>query len=303
VLKPYHGHDAAQRPNIERRWFGDSPELYSKYVSSNSQCDVEPKYVTDDSWSYYFNSLGYRGEEFNPDAREIIYLCGCSHTFGSGIKWEQTFGYIFRELYCEYRNFRRDEVNLQNFSSIGASNDYISRTVATQLGCFRPSLVVVYFTSRTRKEYVKGQRIISLQPSLLSDSFATTRSGRGKLAIEASYDYYAYYTDEMGFIETAKNMMLVKSLCENLDVPYIFVWQDFADLQNPKFTRNSICKSFLDMIDCNRICSFSLRSMEIDSARDGIHCGPRTNESFAHALFRFFLDTQRTRGGDRAEPR
>jgi hypothetical protein len=303
VLKPYRGHDAAQRPNIERRWFDDSPELYSNYVSSAARRNRDPKYLTVDSLSYSFNSLGYRGEEFNSKARAVIYLCGCSHAFGSGIKWEQTFGYIFRELYCRYRNVASDEVNLQNFSSIGASNDYIARTIATQLGCFRPSLVIAYFTSRTRKEYVRGQRIISLQPTLLSGSFATTSGARGKHHIEASYDYYAFYTDELGFIDSMKNMLLVQSLCKNQDVPYVFAWQDFADLENPKFTRNSICKSYLDMLDRRRICDFSLRSMETDKAGDGIHSGPRTNELFARALFRFFLETQQSEGNNRAVSR
>jgi hypothetical protein len=297
VLKPYHGHDGDQQPNIECQWFGDSPELNSKYASSKTRGNCEPKYVTDDGWSYFFNSLGYRGEEFNPDAREVIYLCGCSHAFGSGIKWEQTFGFLFRELYCEYRNLTREEVNLQNFSSIGASNDYISRTLATQLGCLRPSLLIAYFTSRTRKEYVKGQRIISLQPGILSGWLETKRSGAGKLKLEASYDYYAFYTDELGFIDTMKNMLLVKFACENLGIPYVFAWQDFADLSNPKFTRNRICNAFIEMLDRHRICNFNLQSMLTDRARDGVHAGPRTNELFARALFQFFLEAQQKPSG------
>jgi hypothetical protein len=290
VLKPYCGHDTGQRPNAKRRWFGDSPELYSRYISFYGQEDVDPKYQTNDDWSYYFNSLGYRGEEFNSYAPETIFVCGCSHTFGLGIKWEQTFGYIFRDLYCQHRGMEKKDVNLQNFSSIGASNNYIARTVITQLSCFKPSLVIVYFTSRTRKEYVKGRRVISLQPSLLSSSFATTGDDTGKVEIEASYDYYAFYTDEMGFIETLKDMLLVKCTCDHMEVPYLFVWQDVLDFKNPKFQRNPICSSYLEMLDHHTICRCTLRSMEVDKARDGNHCGPRTNEIFGQALFKFFVD-------------
>src|SRR5215475_12532545 len=82
VLKPYCGHDTRQRPNAKRQWFGDSPELYSRYISSYAQQDADPKYQTNDDWSYYFNSLGYRGEEFNSYAPETIFVYGCSHTFG-----------------------------------------------------------------------------------------------------------------------------------------------------------------------------------------------------------------------------
>jgi hypothetical protein len=169
-----------------------------------------------------------------------------------------------------------------------------------QLNCFSPSIVIAYFTSRTRKEYVKGQRVFSLQPSLLADSFPTTGGGRGKSLIEASYDYYAFYTDEMGFIDSMRNMLLVKSQCEKLGIPYVFAWHDFADFSNPKFTRNIMCRSFIDMLDHRRICDFSLRSMEVDRARDGIHCGPRTNDLFGQALFGFFVEAQE--GGARAIP-
>src|SRR4051812_27827148 len=93
------------------------------------------KYDTDQSGTktYRFNSLGFRGEEFNPDARKHIFCCGCSYLVGVGLDYEETVLSHFKRAYANAWRLREQDVNLLNFSMASASNDYIARTLVSQI--------------------------------------------------------------------------------------------------------------------------------------------------------------------------
>jgi len=48
---------------------------------------------------YYYNSLGYRGEESNEKSKYKIFISGCSYTFGFGLNIEETWGYNFKKIF------------------------------------------------------------------------------------------------------------------------------------------------------------------------------------------------------------
>src|SRR5215831_16546203 len=102
---------------------------------------------------YHFNSLGYRGEAFDPAARLKIFVAGCSYSFGLGVPQEQTWPVLLKQQLADKLGVPLEQANLQNFSQIGASNGYIARTIVRQCDRVRPDLAVIAFTHRQRAEY------------------------------------------------------------------------------------------------------------------------------------------------------
>ena len=103
---------------------------------------------------YHFNSLGFRGEEFDPAARLKIFVSGCSYTFGLGVQHDQIWPALLKKRLADRLDMPLDHVNLQNFSQVGASNGYIARTIIRQCDRVRPDLAVIAFTHCERTEYL-----------------------------------------------------------------------------------------------------------------------------------------------------
>ena len=276
-LQPYMGSDVPP-PSGRMKWIStDNAEAYAQYLSQTASQLIPEEYRLDDDWEYVYNRFGYRGEEYNPNAKRHIAVCGCSYTYGVGIKWEQTFAYQFKYRFAKHNSLVPQEVNLLNFAQSGASNDYICRTLFTQLNTLRPDLVLVYFTHPGRKEFVDEQRIESMGPWQLE----------WDEPYEPSLYYYAYHTDEIGFINTVRNILLVQYFLKARQVPYIFAWSDSHNLADPRFIKNPVCKSYVDQIDRPQLADFKLQYKDL--ARDNDHPGPQSHEVFGQHLFDLYL--------------
>ena len=161
----------------------------------------------------------------------------------------------------------------------GASNDYICRTLLTQLSSFRPDLVLVYFTHQDRKEFVDDQQIYLLGPWNLE----------ADVPDEPSINFYAYYSDEVGFINTVRSILLLQYFLQSRRIPYVFAWAEGHRLGEPQFMENPACKSYADQIDRTYLTDLILP--RDDFARDNSHPGPRSNAAFGGQLFDFYERT------------
>lgn len=206
------------------------------------------RYDTDQSGlvEYRFNSLGYRGEEYDPQAARHVFACGCSYMFGSGVDYEVTAAHQFKLRYAEAHGLPPEQVNLLNFSMGSASNDYIARTVVSQMMRVKPDLVVVEFTHLTRAEYVNtaelGPHVYAIGPwytfrdkwdeQLRTAQKVDVEGVDGDdaldLLIEAGMGYYTYYTDDLAALTFLRNALLVQLTCEKLGVPYIAALADYT---------------------------------------------------------------------------
>jgi len=97
-------------------------------VTSDS-ADYQPG---DQDILYRFNSIGYRGSDFNPVASLRIFACGCSYTFGMGVADLETWPRHLLASLGTRHGLAPLEWEVQNFSQIGASNRYIARTIVEQ---------------------------------------------------------------------------------------------------------------------------------------------------------------------------
>ncbi len=274
LLAPYFGAVKNHRPNTFIRWEeGEDEHGYNKYIAKYHRPNLPEKYRLDGEWGYHFNSLGYRGEEYLPLAKHHIFTCGCSYTYGMGIKWEQTFSYVFKEKYAEANGLALDDVNLLSFAQQGASNDYIARTVLTQCARVSPDLLLVLFTSKERAEYLDNNRVGVIGPWLKN---------------EESENYYRLYSEEIGLVNTLKNILLVQQFCKLKKINYLFSLFHYAELSNPQFNEHPVIMAFLSQIDWQYFCPFSLIDYRCDVGRQGHHPGPLSNLRFGRKLFLFY---------------
>ena len=223
---------------------------------------------------YKLNSLGFRGEEFNKKTKFKLFIAGCSNTFGTGLNWEETWGYQFKKIFCKKYNYNLNKVNLMNFGIIGQSNDFIVRNVLIQMSYVKPDLLIIFFTYTNRTEYLIEDQIERIGPWDLESK------------IQHAIDYYVYYTHEIGFANLMRNILLVQNYCKLNKIKYIFNLINYEDLYNGVFSYNSACLSLVQLVDKKYICDFTLE--KLDLAADGAHYGYKSHKLFAEKLFKFY---------------
>jgi hypothetical protein len=235
------------------------------------------------------NSLGYRGEEFDPGAAKRIFVFGCSYTFGTGLNLEDTWAVRFRDACARAWGLAARDVNLLNFAESGASNDCISRTVVTQCEAVVPDVAVVYFTHRTRKEYLIGGEAFMMGPWTAAkhprdtpETFARESSTAGRAALAedvhaAAQAYYTFYTDETALLDTLRNILLCQFFCAARGIDLIFTYADTFEGHTP------VHAPLVAAIDRTRYIPHPRN--RVDTAADGVHGGPQTNLLFAKHLF------------------
>lgn len=98
-----------------------------------------------DSFTYKFNSCGYRSREFDfNDPRPVMLGLGCSHTMGVGIPFSDTWVEQLGKQFPGYKVY--------NLGQGGCSNDAIARLLTNVVTIFKPILVSILWTHRERFE-------------------------------------------------------------------------------------------------------------------------------------------------------
>ena len=236
-----------------------------------------------DRSTYDFNSLGFRGEEFDAEAQMRIFVCGCSFTFGIGLELEESWPFLFKQRLAAHRDLAASSVNLLNFSEAGASNDYIARTLIEQSTRVRPDLIVAGFTQMVRFELLDEQMTFRFNPPVLQ-KYA---SAGGKFAEMAKRMEFVFLgTDEIQQkVRAIKNMLLLQYFSQSRSIPFIFVFfgvKDLASLSTP------MTRPLYEDIDHDLVVPVARGDAHVDLAADGLHLGPRSQELIAAAAWRVF---------------
>jgi hypothetical protein len=270
VLQPYKG-------SRQREHFG--PEGKGSYSRST--------YGMDESGTktYYFNSLGFRSEEFDPDAPLKLFVGGCSQSFGTGIDLEESWAFLFKQRLAERHGLPEQSVNLMNFSQGGASNDYITRTLIEQSSLVRPDVIVAGFTHMSRFEILDETMAVHLGPIDLEEF---DKAG-GNPEIKRLAEFLTLGTDEnQQKIRMIKNVLLFQYFCRSRDIPFIFFF--FESILNEDLLsalRVPITETLYEQIDLDHLVPIN-RAIRVDRAADGLHPGPRSQELMAEAAWNVF---------------
>jgi hypothetical protein len=231
--------------------------------------------------TYVFNSLGYRGEEFDPDAAVKLFVCGCSYTFGAGLDLEETWSYHFRQKVADHHGLPASSVNLMNFGEGGASNDYIARTLTEQCLRVRPDLVVVGFTFMNRFELFDGAHAVNF------GSWAISEQRHGEMARLGEFLFLG--TDEIQEkVRMIKNVLLLQYFFRSLNIPFVYFF--FEALRRPELPEalsTPATKQLYEEIDLELLVPIGPDNM-LDRSADRGHPGPRSQELLAETAWQTF---------------
>jgi hypothetical protein len=138
IPEHYNSNMAGQR----EFWNGlDTSELYQKNLKERYE-DLKQNGWIDKEIVYQFNSHGFRADEFDDSQNSVLSL-GCSHTFGVGCNYENTWSYLISSaLNC--KNF--------NLAVGGSSNDTAFRLASYWIPKLKPKIVIFLSTEPTRFE-------------------------------------------------------------------------------------------------------------------------------------------------------
>tara|TARA_B100000949_G_C14216803_1_gene422719 strand:- start:41 stop:916 length:876 start_codon:yes stop_codon:yes gene_type:complete len=155
-------------------------------------------------WRADHNNYGFRCENIEEKTNNdfVIISLGCSFTYGAGVNVEDRWTDVFCKKVQETTNLR---VRNYNLALEGHSNDYCARMVYKTILNLKPDLYCFLFTYRNRLEWITQDegKITQVIP------------GYDSTFIEIINDGVAMYNFN-------KNFILIKTLCELHNVPFIF---------------------------------------------------------------------------------
>lgn len=257
---PYIGPSAQHFPLNKTRWYGsDNPER-ARELGKNPESE-------ENEWLYSFNSLGYRGVEFDSSADISIFVSGCSITVGEAVPWADSWPVQFEK---QAQHSFGTTTSLLNMGQSGAPNEYISRSLLAQIHHTTPTVAVALFSGNARVEYLKGTVVEHIGP-WRKDALAL--------------DYYAHYTEEIGTAGLLRNILTLQYACDRKDIVFIFGSVEFDKLENILEHKNPIIRQLASMIRWDAYMNFPPRSHFIDTGRDESHPGPKSHRSLAGAIF------------------
>jgi hypothetical protein len=186
-----------------------------------------------------------------------------------------------------------------NFAEGGSSNDYITRTAISQCNVVKPDLLIAEFVHKNRSEGYRDGHAFQIGPWLWNNWYrrigAAMRAPKGlkqeilkrQIAVNR---FYHYYTDDFGFINTLKNVLLVQSFAKAIPIPYLLIWSEHEQMKDEKYLENPIIAPLMAALDKRHLTDFGIKDerISVDLAADNAHPGAQTQIIYASRLFDFF---------------
>lgn len=244
--------------------------------------------------TYAFNSLGFRGDEFEPAARRHIFVCGCSMTFGLGLDYADAWAPVFRRGYAGIHDTCESAINLQNFASSGCSNGYITRTLIRQCARFQPSLALAMLTFSDRAELVDGGRSYNIGRWCLLDSFDRGAEADGHVRelrqtiLRKAKAHYDLYTPLSGDQDLLKNALLLQLFFESRRIPFLI---GVIRPGNSALPNDELLGPWHECLDRTRVFSIPLRECLADQSAARGHPGPAGSRAIAEAFLSRYKET------------
>ena len=237
--------------NVTCKWkVADNEDVYNKVKGT-------VPYGPDDI-TYVHNSDGYRCDEFDDWTKHPyrILFAGCSLTEGVGLPLEHTWAKILHGYICD---ITKTDIPFWSIARGATGLDQMVRYMAHYMDRLRPQIVISYLPNLERRERYYNDffgpwsmdQYDNLQTKMLFDErFVTYSTEKNVVMMELILEKY-------------KSIMLCSAVDHKFDLSYIY-------LNNIKQCIKHVPK--------------------VDSARDGLHAGPKTNQMFADMMFEHFQD-------------
>jgi hypothetical protein len=225
---------------------------------------------------YRFNSLGFRGEEFRPDAPRHLFAAGCSITLGLGLEYSDAWVSIFRRGYAAIHGLPESDIGLQNFATGGCSNGYISRTLIGQCDRFPPSLALAAMTFPDRMEVLDSGRSYNIGRWCTRDSFDRGAPTDGhtselrQMIREKAKAFYDLYTPLQGEQDVLKNTLLLQLFFQTRNIPFLIAIIRPGAGESPD---HGLVAPWLAVLDSRRVFTIPHRQCLVDQSAAAGHPG------------------------------
>jgi len=100
-------------------------------------------------YTYTYNSLGWRGEEFDPQCKYHIFVFGASGFHGTGTHDKGLFVHSLRDLIAQRDGILPDTIGISNFACGGPPPSFTLRSAIAQCSRVKPNLVLFEVHSNT----------------------------------------------------------------------------------------------------------------------------------------------------------
>jgi len=259
------------------------------------QAYTETVYQTDRSGSkrYRFNSLGYRGAEYDPGAAYQVFVFGESNAFGSGLDLEEAWPSRFVELHVAESGLDPGTVGFLCFADGGASNMAIAREVIRQCSAVRPDLVLVNFSELRRSETFVDGLPFQVHPQHVQPwnrRRLLEQGARAKILLEMSDRFYSFASWERCVSESLQAILLVQHFCAARDITAVASFNSIRELDGDRVRSDPYLDPLRKAIDPGFLAPFDLKRTKPvgELAADGIHAGRTVHRHFAADMYRFF---------------
>ena len=209
--------------------------------------------------TYTYNELGFRGDSTKKKGFKVMSL-GCSHTEGVGVNYNNTWP-------TQFTNIIPNSVNM-NFGTGGRSNDFITRCLLSYYDVIKPDLVLVMYTSPSRREiYTKDGGVEPFIPTHPWGFMSETEDGK------QTQNYLTeLQNDNEDFINWYKNHQIIKLFLESKNCNWLWNGSFGIPIEYSEYNRFD-----------------GQYRIFIDKGVEGGHAGPEQNKSYANKLHDYIL--------------
>lgn len=243
--------------------------------------------------AYSFNSLGFRGEEFQIIADRHIFVCGGSVTLGLGLDYADAWVSVFRREYAKIHGSQEVSINLQNFSSSGCANGYIARTLIGQCARFRPTLALAELTFSHRAEILNNGRSYNIGPWCLLDTFDCGAQADGhhrelrQMIRRKARAYYELDDKLLAGQDLLKNALLLQLFFQVHEIPFLI---GLAEPDVSELPDDAILAPWIESLDPERVFTISPRDYRVDESAAPGHPGPAGSHAIAENFLSRYKD-------------
>lgn len=233
--------------------FTDSEDNYRKRGN---------KAFSENSISYEFNRLGYRGPEFELKEDEVgVMFLGDSNTLGVGMPWDG----LWTSLVTNHLQKRWGRpVRQYNLAWAGTGSDYTAMMIHQTAEVLRPKVVFILWSYVSRMTwFAVPDRPVYFKPQWYQNTYLKEHSAYLRLA-----------TAPQTFFNYVRNFHLVNDRLSRLGIPYI--WGNLEEFSDGMLAPYLPLDGFAGRWRC------------LDLARDARHAGLETHSSFAASVVKVF---------------
>lgn len=289
ALLPYSGHRIERHDRLGEAW---------------SQSTLDTDVIG--SRTYAFNSLGFRGPEWRPEAPFRVFVFGESDAFGVGVQFEETWGYRTAMDAARLRGFGPQDVSIMNFADGGASTAATARMVIAQCGRARPDLALVSIADVRRTEGLLHGSAFPvgawhLDPSQERVMATLPESGgfRSRIAeqVERGKAFLRHCDAEQGLLNSLRDVLLIQRTLEAMSIPGLAISREPELFTRRQTTENPVIGPLVEQID-PRFFRFEISPLRlldsVDWLEDQHHFGSATHGAIAKRL----VEALQSEGGD-----